>query len=170
MSRGRNTRTSKIIIVILVIAAALWVFTNFLPEKEPELIYLNETEIKTVLDETVSIAVNTYDQIELDVNDGDVLNITVEVVDGGPIDFFILEENRVEMLIEAIEGGSDRFESYDRGKGLNVMNKTTEFIIVNDKDWYLFLNNYGHVKDGAKPVSRVYVYVDIKKIAYQETK
>jgi hypothetical protein len=170
VSRRRNTGNIRIIMIFLIIIAAFWVLiTNFLPQKEPELVYLNETEIVTILEEPYSIAVNTYDQIELDVQKGDLLNITVEVVDGGPIDFFILEEDRVERLIDAIEGRSNRFESYDRGKGLNITYKTTEFIIVNNKDWYLFLNNYGHVQDGAVPTSKVSVRVDIKKIAYHET-
>ena len=170
MSRRKDTGNTRIILIFLIIIAGFWVLiTNFLPQKEPELIYLNETEIETVLEEPYSIAVNSYDQVKLDVQKGDVLNITVEVLDGGPIDFFILEEDRVEMLIDAIEGRSNRFESYDRGKGLNITYKTTEFIIVNNKDWYLFLNNYGHVQDGAMPHSRVYVRVDIKKIAYHET-
>lgn len=170
MSRRRNTGNMRIIIIFLIIIAAFWVLIpNLLPQKEPELVYLNETEIETILEEPYSININTYDQIKLDIQKGDVLNITIEVIDGGPIDFFILEEDRVEMLIDAIEGRSNRFESYDRGKGLNITYKTTEFIIVNNKDWYLFLNNYGHVQDGARPRSRVYVRVDIKKIAYHDT-
>lgn len=170
MSRRRNTGNIRIILIFLIIIAAFWVLIpNLLPKKEPELVYLNETEIETVLEEPYSININAYDQIKLDVQKGDVLNITIEVIDGGPIDFFILEEDRVEMLVDAIEGRSNRFESYDRGKGLNITYKTTEFIIVNNKDWYLFLNNYGHVQDGAVPSSRVYVRVDIKKIAYHET-
>jgi len=161
VSRRRNTGNMRIITIFLIVIAAFWVLIpNLLPQKEPELVYLNETEIETILDEPYSI---------LDVQKGDVLNITIEVIDGGPIDFFILEEDRVEMLIDAIEGRSNRFESYDRGKGLNITYKTTEFIIVNNKDWYLFLNNYGHVQDGAMPRSRVYVRVDIKKIAYHDT-
>ena len=170
MSRRRDTGNARIILVFIIIIAAFWVLiTYFLPQKEPELVYLNETEIVTILEEPYSIALNSYDQIKLDVQKGDLLNITIEVVEGGPIDFFILEEDRVEMLIDAIEGRSNRFESYDRGKGLNITYKTTQFIIVNSKDWYLFLNNYGHVKDGAMPRSRVFVRVDIKKIAYHET-
>ncbi|MCW4012442.1 MAG: hypothetical protein NWF07_05550 [Candidatus Bathyarchaeota archaeon] len=170
MSRSRNSGNIRIIMIFLIIIAAFWVLiTNFLPQKEPELVYLNETQIETILEEPYSIAINTYDQIKLDVQKGDVLNITIEVLEGGPIDFFILEEDRVEMLIDAIEGRTNRFESYDRGKGLNITYKKTQFIIVNNKDWYLFLNNYGHVQDGARPRSRVYVRVDIKKIAYHET-
>ncbi len=167
MSRRRSLPTIRFIVVFLIIAAALlFAIVNFLPRQEPELVYLNKTEIVKVLEEPYSININTYEQIKLDVQKGDVLNITVRVVDGGPIDFFILEEDRVEMLIDAIEGRSNRFESYDRGKGLNITYKTTEFVIVNSENWYLFLNNYGHVQDGAMPESRVLVDVDIRKIGH----
>ena len=165
MSRRRRHQNIRFIAVFVIIAVALVVLiVNFAPRREPEISYLNETETVTVLEEPYSIDVNTYDQIKLDVQKGDVLNITVRVVEGGPIDFFILEEDRVKMLIDAIEGRGNRFESYDRGKGLNITYKTTEFIIVNNDDWYLFLNNYGHVQDGAMPESRVLVDVDIRKI------
>ena len=166
MRRKRNSGILKLIIISIVFVAALWfILVNFIPQKEPELEYLNETEIVPVLEEPYVIEANTYEQIKLDVQKGDVLNITITVVDGGPIDFFILEADRVEMLIDAIEGRSNRFESYDRGKGLNITYMTTEFIIVNNDDWYLFLNNYGHIQDGAAPGSRALINVDIKKIA-----
>lgn len=159
----------RLIVVFIIIIAAFWLLLiNFLPEKEPELVYLNETDIETVLEEPYRLQVNTYNQIKLDVQKGDVLNITIEVIDGGPIDFFILEEDRTEMLIDALEGRSNRFVSYDRGKGLNITYRTTEFIIINNDDWYLFLNNYGHVQGGAIPSGRVMVLVDIKKIGFNE--
>jgi hypothetical protein len=169
VSRRNDTGIMRLIVVFIIIIAAFWLLIiNFLPQKEPELVYLNETEIETVLEEPYTLQLNTYDQIKLEVQKGDVLNITVEVINGGPIDFFILEEDRVDMLIDALEGRSNRFVSYDRGKGLNITYRTTEFIIINNDDWYIFLNNYGHVQNGAFPSGKVVVRVDIKKIGFNE--
>ena len=168
MSRRDNSSTIRIIVVFLIIIAAFWVLiVNFLPQNEPELVYLNETDITKIIDEEPwTVKLGTYSQIPLEVEKGDVLNITIKVVNGGPIDFFVLEVERAEMLINALEGRNNRFESYDRGKGLNITYANTEFIIVNNDNWVLFLNNYGHVQDGARPTSSVVVMVDIEKIGY----
>lgn len=90
------------------------------------------------------------------------------MVSGGPIDYFILEEDRIELLIDGLEGNINRFDSYERGRGLNITTRSSEFIIVSDDDWYLFLNNYGHVQNGVKPFSKVRVRVEIEKIGFIE--
>ena len=137
--------------------------------KPPEIVYHNETEVETVIDEAVRVKLNQYHHIQLEVEKGDVLNTSIKVLRGGPIDYFIFEEDRLEMLIEALEGNNNRFESYERGRGLNITERNSEFIIVNDNNWFLFINNFGHIQNGAMPSSDVLVEVIIEKIGNAET-
>ena len=75
----------------------------------------------------------------------------------------------MELLIGALEGTNNRFESYERGRGINITEVSQEFIIVNDENWYIFINNYGRVQNGARPTSDVIVEVIIEKIGYAES-
>ena len=170
VSQGRDTSTIRIIVIFLVIIAVFWyLIVTFLQPKPPEIVYHNETEVETVLDEAVRVKLNQYHQIQLEVEKGDILNTSITVLTGGPIDYFILEEDRLEMLIEALEGSNNRFESYERGRGLNITEKSSEFIIVNDEDWFLLINNFGHIQNGAVPSSDVLVEVIIEKVGDAET-
>ena len=169
MSQGNDGSTARLIIIFIVIVAAFWLFIIYYLEPEPpEIVYHNETEITPVINNLITVELNEYTQIYLDVQKGDVLNTTIIVESGGPIDYFILEKDRIELLIDALEGNINRFDSYERGRGLNITMKSSEFIIVSDDDWYLFLNNYGHVQNGAKPFSKVRVRIEIEKIGFLE--
>ena len=170
VSQERDTSTIRIIVIFLVIIAVFWyLIVTFLQPKPPEIVYHNETEVETVLDEAVRVKLNQYHQIQLEVEKGDILNTSITVLTGGPIDYFILEEDRLEMLIEALEGSNNRFESYERGRGLNITEKSSEFIIVNDEDWFLLINNFGHIQNGAVPSSDVFVEVIIEKVGVAKT-
>jgi hypothetical protein len=163
-----NRSILRVIIVFVVIIAFFWVLImNILQPESPEIVYLNETSI--VVDDTIKVEHNNYTRIPLDVKEGDVIYYTIGVLEGNRIDFFILEEDRVEMLIDALEGKSNRFESYERGRGVNITSKNSEFIITNNKNWYLFINNYGHIHNGAIPVSDVRVEVRVEKIGLADS-
>ena len=170
MSQESNTSTIRFTVIFAVIIVVAWyLIVNFVQPNPPEIIYLNETDVSTLLDDTVSVKLNQYHQIPLEVEKGDILNTSIKVLRGGHIDYFILEEDRLEMLIEALEGSNNRFESYERGKGLNITEKSSEFIIVNDDNWFLLINNFGHIQNGAVPSSDVMVEVIIEKIGIAET-
>ena len=170
MSQERDTSTLRIILVFVMIIAVFWyLIATFLQPEPPEIVYHNETQVETVLDQAIRVKLNQYHQIQLEVEKGDVLNTSIKVLRGGPIDYFIFEKDRLEMLIDALEGNDNRFESYERGRGLNITEKSSEFIIVNDDDWFLLINNFGHIQNGAVPSSDVMVEVIIEKIGVAET-
>ena len=170
VSQERDTSIIRLIVVFVVIIAVAWyLIVNLFQPNPPEIIYLNETEVSTLLNESVRVKLNQYHQIPLEVTKGDTLNTSIKVLRGGPIDYFILEEDRLEMLIEPLEGSNNRFESYERGRGLNITEKSSEFIIVNDENWFIFINNYGRIQNGAIPTSDVIVEVIIEKIGFAET-
>lgn len=169
VSQERDT-TIRIIVIFLVIIAVFWyLIVTFFQPAPPEIVYYNETEVETVLDDAVRVKLNQYHQIELEVEKGDILNTSIKVLRGGPIDYFILDEDRMEMLIEALGGSNNRFESYERGRGLNITEKSSEFIIVNNEKWFLLINNYGRIQNGAVPSSDVFVEIIIEKIGVAET-
>ena len=136
---------------------------------EPTVVYLNETSVEPVLNQTIRVKLNTYEQVPLNVTKGDILNVTITVKDGGPIDFFILTGDQVKVIIDALSGQNNRFQSYGRGRGLNITHKMTEFSIVSDKDWYIFINNEGHIQDGARPLGDVLVQIDVEKVGFTKT-
>jgi hypothetical protein len=169
VNRESDRSTITIILVFLVIIAAFWVLIgNFLQVSEPKVVYLNETNIEPVMDQTIRVKLNTYEQIPLDVKKGDILNVTVTVKQGGPIDYFILNGDQVKVIVDALSGKNNRFQSYERGRGLNITYMKTEFSIVSDKDWYIFVNNEGHIQGGARPIADVLVQIDVEKIGYNE--
>jgi len=156
---------SRVLLVFLVVLTLSWLLgISLLPKREPEIVYLDEKEV--ILDEVIVLEINQHEQVPLTVEKDDVINITIRVAKGGPIDFFILEEERVGELVDALRGRRTQFIGYERGKKLNTSYASTEFIIVNNRDWVIFLNNYGHIKGGAVPISSVRVVVTVEKIGY----
>ena len=130
----------------------------------PEIDYLNETEKEVIMDTVVDVDVNKFDSFPIPAQEGDLLNYTIIVEEGGPIDFFILEEQKRDRLIDALNGTSTRIESYERGRGKNVTYASSEFLLVSEQDWFILINNYGHIQDGARPSSDVVVHIIIEKI------
>ena len=130
----------------------------------PELEYLNETETEVIMDEYVNVDFNKIGSFPIPAQEGDLLNYTIIVEEGGPIDFFILEEQRRDRLFDALNGSSTRIESYERGRGKNVTYGSSEFLLGSKQDWFIVINNYGHIQDGARPSSDVVVHIIIEKI------
>lgn len=91
MSPGNDGSTARLIIVFIVIVAAFWLFIIYYLEPEPpEIVYHNETETTPVTNNLITVERNEYTQIYLDVQKGDVLNTTIIVESGGPIDYSYL--------------------------------------------------------------------------------
>ena len=68
MSRENDKSTIRIITVFLIIIVAFWMLIiNFLPTKEPELVYLNEIEVETIIEEPWTVGYMTYIRIPLEV-------------------------------------------------------------------------------------------------------
>lgn len=162
--------TTGILIVVMLV-----IFWNLLASYEGgEFIDFNETDENVTL--TVEVIFNTtlwidkgeYEFFTFDARRGDNLNLTVSVLEGGPIDYFLMEETKKQQFDGWLEGVEVKFYAYDNGKALNVTHSNLEFTIPRTDRWYLILNNYGHMLDGAYPVNEVRLYVLVENVGFTQ--
>ncbi|MBN2336010.1 hypothetical protein JXL21_10670 [Candidatus Bathyarchaeota archaeon] len=148
----------------LVFLFALFAFWALSGPTAPRQIMFDESMAVTLLDETVRVGLDDYVVLSFESTRGDILGYTVDVRDGGPIDFFILETEKKDTLIDALERREHRFTSYEQGKGLNTTGKSGELVAHASGGWHVILNNGGMIVDGARPRSEVRVHVSLRKI------
>ena len=147
----------------LVVILCVIVFWNLIVNyqggefvEEPE----NQTvTIETLVNTTFWVNNGEYSMREFEAFRGDNLNVTVKVLDGGPVDYFLLETAKKEIFEEWIAGTQNRFYTYDNGKGLNVTDSEIKFIAQTTGKWYLIVSNFGRLLDGAVPVDEVHLKV-----------
>ena len=156
-----------------VVGLSLIIFWNMLASYEGgSFIEFNETEEDvnftsvTIIDTTFWIDLGDFRIFECQARRGDMLNITVEVLDGGPVDYFMMETSKKEQFEGWFNGTEVKFYAYENGKGLNVTYSELEFTIPMTDKWYIILNNYGHMLDGAFPVNEVHLWVNIEKVGF----
>jgi hypothetical protein len=151
------------IAVALVVLLSVLIFWNLIVnyeggdfEKVPE----NYTETMEVLvNTTLWINKGEYTMLEFEAFRGDNLNVSVKVLDGGPVDYFLMETAKKEIFEEWLAGTQNRFYTYDNGKGLNVTDSEIMFIAQVTGKWYVILSNFGKILDGAVPVDEVHLKV-----------
>ena len=81
----------------------------------------NQTEtIETLVNTTLWVDKDEYAILEFEAFRGDNLNFLVKVLDGGPVDYFLLETAKKEIFEEWIAGTQNRFYTYDYVKGSNT--------------------------------------------------
>ena len=61
-----------------------------------------------------------------------------------------------------------KFFAYENGKELNITYSNLMFTVPKTDNWYIILNNYGHMKDGAFAVNEAYLAVRIEKVVFTE--
>ncbi len=160
----------------VVMTLSLILFWNMLATYEGgEFIEINETEPEgnatsvTLIDDTLWIDLGQYHIYEFPAQRGDNLNITVEVLDeGNPVDFFLMETDKKEQFEGWFNRTEVKFFAYENGKALNTTYTNMMFTAPKTDKWYIILNNYGHMKDGAFPVNEVHLYVFIEKVGFTE--
>lgn len=139
-----------------------------------QFIEFNETEVDAnftsvvVFEKTFWVDLGKYHVYEFPGRRGDILNITVEVLDGGPVDYFLMESAKKEQFEGWFNGTEVKFFAYENGKGLNITYSELEFTIPKTDKWYIILNNYGHMKDGAFALNEVHLSVFIEKVGFTE--
>jgi len=156
--------------VALVVLFCVLVFWNLLVNYQggefievPE----NQTEtIETLVNTTLWINKDEYSMLEFEAFRGDNLNVSVRVLDGGPVDYFLLEKAKKDIFEEWLAGTQNRFYTYDNGKGLNVTDSEIKFIAQTTGKWYVILSNFGKLLDGAVPVDEVHLEVIVVRTGH----
>ena len=165
----RAQRISPMAVGLVVLLCVL-VFWNLLVNYQggefvevPE----NQTEtIETLVNTTLWVNKDEYTTLEFEAFRGDNLNVSVKVLDGGPVDYFLLETAKKEIFEEWIAGTQNRFYTYDYGKGLNVTDSNIRFIAQTTGKWYVILSNFGKLLDGAVPVDEVHLEVTVVRTGH----
>lgn len=67
-----------------------------------------------------------------------------------------------------LEGTEVKFYTYDNGKALNISDSSILFTLPRTDNWYLILNNYGHMADGAFPINEVHLYVLVQNVGFTQ--
>lgn len=120
----------------------------------------NHTEtIEALVNTTLWVEKGEYAALEFEAYRGDNLNVSVIVLEGGPVDYFLMEREKKEIFEGWLNGTKYRFNTYDNGKGLNVTDSETMFIAQVTGKWYIILSNIGRMLDGATPVDELHLKV-----------
>ncbi|MBT3284400.1 hypothetical protein HN807_08610 [Candidatus Bathyarchaeota archaeon] len=172
-TRRRRRRLSPMVTGI-VIVVMLVIFWNLLATYEGgEFIDFNETDenmtsvVEVIFETTLWIDKGKYEMFMFEVRRGDNLNITVSVLDGGgPIDYFVMEERKKLQFDGWLNGTEVKFYAYDNAKALNITYSNILFTIPRTDRWYLILNNYGHMLEGAYPMDEVHLYVKVENVGF----
>ncbi len=162
------------IMIGVVIALMLILFWNMIASYEGGgFTEVNETEGNVTVSEVLINTTFWVNKGEFSVHEfpaqwGDQLNVTVQVLDGGAIDFFLMEEDKKEQFEGWMNETENRFYTYDNGKKLNTTESNLLFTIPQSDTWYIIVNNYGHMQGGAFPVNEVHVKVLIMNVGFTE--
>ncbi|MFH1179980.1 MAG: hypothetical protein V1710_06445 [Candidatus Bathyarchaeota archaeon] len=168
-SPGRRRIVSPLAVGIIVLLSVL-IFWNLIVgyrggeiEEIPE----NYTEtVEVLVNMTFWVNKGEYTMLNFEAFRGDNLNVSVKVLDGGPIDYFLMEKEKKETFEGWINGTQNRFYTYDNGKGLNVTDSEIKFIAQVTGKWYIILSNFGKILDGATPVDEVHLAVVVKRTGH----
>ena len=159
----------------IVLAVMLIVFWNMIASYQGgEFEEFNETELNStqtvtlLVEDTLWIDKGDYFIYEFPARRGDILNITVSVLDGGYVDFFLMEEDKKEQFEGWFNATEVKFYTYDNGKGLNISYSKLVFTSPKTDNWFIILNNYGHMKDGAFPKKEVHLFVQVLNTGFTE--
>ena len=159
----------------VVLAVMLIVFWNMIASYQGgEFEEFNETELNStqtvtlLVEDTLWIDKGDYFIYEFPARRGDILNITVSVLDGGYVDFFLMEEDKKEQFEGWFNETEVKFYTYDNGKGLNISYFKLVFTSPKTDNWFIILNNYGHMKDGAFPKKEVHLFVQVLNTGFTE--
>jgi hypothetical protein len=159
----------------VVLADMLIVFWNMIASYQGgEFEEFNETEFNStqtvtlLVEDTLWIDKGEYFIYEFPARRGDILNITVSVLDGGYVDFFLMEEDKKEQFEGWFNETEVKFYAYDNGKGLNISYSKLVFTSPKTDNWFIILNNYGHMKDGAFPKKEVHLFVQVLNSGFTE--
>lgn len=103
------------------------------------------------LDETIYIDMDMYSELFLtDVEAGEVLNVNIQVTNGGPIDVLLMSStDYVDFL------SNSEFSYYVDGSAYSIKSKSYSFTFPEGGDYYLVVDNTVDPMDGAYPTGAV---------------
>lgn len=114
-----------------------------------------------VADETKYLEQGVYWFASTVLKEGDELEVTVEVKQGGLIDVLLFDSGDYLQFEQFMEGTGEEFTYFVAGSALNVTSKSYTFQIPSSDRYYVVINNAGRIEGGATPEGEVAVYLKV---------
>lgn len=114
---------------------------------------------QTSLDEVknIELDLDTYDKISLmEIEAGDVLNVNIQVTNGGPIDVLLMKSSDYVDYLAYRD-----FDYYAGGSSYGIKSKSYSYTFPENDDYYLVMDNTNEPEGGATPTGTVALYAKI---------
>ncbi len=116
-----------------------------------------KTELLT--DESRGIAENEYYYLYFEASAGETIKANINIVSGGPINVIL---TNYEGFSDFSSAYTNIFDYYEVGSGFNILLKSFNFNVQEDKTYYIIMDNAGMVDGGAVPSGDVTVHYRIE--------
>ena len=120
-----------------------------------------EEEAQTLVDETKTINENYGYWYPFSLYQGIKLNIEVEVISGGSVDFILVDSQGLADYTYLLGGGIGEVEYFIDGSILNGKSLRSTFIVPEDGDYALIIDNSYIPDEGAEPEGSVDVKIKV---------
>jgi len=121
---------------------------------------------QVLVDETEYLEYGVYWWVSTVLEEGDEIEATVEVEQGGPIDVLLFNSDQYLQFEQFMEGEGTTLEYFVVGSALNVMSKSYTFQIPSSDSYYVVISNAGGIEGGATPEGDVAVYLKVVATVY----
>lgn len=139
-------------------------FTGCVEENTQEKFIPQEKKTILLFEETKYIKYGEYYTSSTVMNEGDKIQVTTDVKQGGPVDVILLNSYNQLEFVEFMEKRRSSINFFKIGSALNVMSKSYTFEIPSTDRYFIIINNGGGFQGGAEPNGDVSVYM---KVTYQ---
>jgi len=121
---------------------------------------------QVLVDETEYLEYGVYWWVSTVLEEGDEIEATVEVEQGGPIDVLLFNSDQYLQFEQFMEGEGTTLEYFVVGSALNVTSKSYTFQIPSSDSYYVVISNAGGIEGGATPEGDVAVYLKVVAIVH----
>jgi hypothetical protein len=117
-------------------------------------------------DEVIYLEYGQYWHSSTVFEEGDEIEVTVEVKQGGPVDVLLLDSAQYYQFEQFMNDRKGSFTYFVAGSALNVMSKSYTFQIPGADRYYVVISNAGGIERGARPEGDVAVYLKVVAIVH----
>lgn len=122
---------------------------------------IKEINLGTALDETTTIKNEEYLVYKFLGNKGDIINVNIWVVNGNPINTFLMNSDYFSSFESMMLGGSAKdFSSIEEGSGKNIKEKLYRFTLPDTGKYYIIIDNTNRLGDQSQGNVDIRVKID----------
>jgi hypothetical protein len=114
---------------------------------------------KVMVDQTSTVKAGSFLNVSGPVRSGRVMQVTVAVNTGGPVDILLLSSDDEQTWDRFAQGYSQSPTYISQGSSLNIRLLHYTYICSKDDTYYVLVNNGGKIPNGANPTGDVSVSI-----------